>query len=600
MADTVQKYGLQWPLGTDALKVEFYMIQNGGQWKIGNTTVGMGLFHHYKEAQKLLWPEDDHHRWSDLFLSSVCQYDMLTVMGCQNACKTYSAAKYALVDYWCYPDETMILVSSTDIRGLELRVWGAIKGLFNRAKDRYEWLAGVVLESVRTITTNSADDERARELRKGIICIPCLQGGRYVGLGKYVGIKQKRVRLISDECQFMGQNFLDSVANLSGNRSFKGIMLGNPNDPLDPLGMAGEPVDGWTSMPEPKKTTTWRTRFHNGLCINFVGTDSPNYDPPNDPMKPRYPYLQNQPQIDKIVAFWTKDSQQYYSQAIGVMKTGLLSKRIITRELCRQHKALDKAVWKSDKITKIYAIDAAYSGTGGDRCVGGWIEFGENTEGVTILKVNPPKVIPVSINTTETPEDQIAKYVKRDLENNGIKPENTFYDSTGRGTLGAAFARLFGTVTPVPVEFGGRPSKRPVRHDLFVSEGRERRLKRCDEHYLDFVSELWFSARYIIECDQMRELSEDVMQEGCGREYGTAGSNKLFVESKHDPKARERMKRSPDLFDWLVTACEGARQRGFIIQRLGADLTEDKGDEWLLERAKNLRTLQASKQIRWR
>jgi hypothetical protein len=427
-----------------------------------------------------------------------------------------------------------------------------------------------------------------------------LQSGRYVGLGKYVGIKQKRIRLFADECQLMGITFLDSIANLMNNPDFKGGFMGNPIDPLDPLGMICEPVDGWQALPEPTKTTVWVTRFKGGRCINFVGTDSPNNDFPED-KGPKYPYMIHRQTIEDIESFWSKDSQQYYSQAVGVMKTGLLERRVITRELCRQHHALEKAVWGSGPRTKIYALDAAYSGTGGDRCIGGFIEYGEDLGAQQIIRVNPPKLVPVKITGKKEPEDQIAEFVKEDMDRDGIPVQNGFYDSTGRGTLGSAFARVFGGIVPVPVEFGGRPTKRPVRHDLFIKDEHtgQTRHKRCDEHYYDFVSELWMTSRYVIESEQLRELPEDVMKEGCQREYGTAAGNKYFVESKHDKKARERMKVSPDLYDWLVTAIEGARRRGFILQKLGAIFVENDSDKWLDERRRKLEKLYGSKRLNY-
>jgi len=125
---------------------------------------------------------------------------------------------------------------------------------------------------------------------------------------------------------------------------------------------------------------------------------------------------------------------------------------------------------------------------------------------------------------------------------------------------------------------------------------------RCDEYYVDFVSELWFSSRYVVECDQLREMPEDVLREGCQREFGKQAmrtGTKHFIESKHDPKARERMRRSPDLYDWLVTAIEGARQRGFKIQKLGgaAGGFIDGGFNWLSKQAEKHRKLFASKRL---
>jgi hypothetical protein len=338
------KYGLDWDIDKSLLDVEFYFIQRGGYYKYGGRTYGEGLFHHYHAAEKLLWPSHDQHRWGDLVLKEILENTITGVMGPASSCKTFSASKYALIDYWAFPNDTLFLVSSTDVRGLELRVWGTIKDLFNQAKERFEDLPGKVLDSLHTITTDDFDksENRARTLKKGIICVPCLQSGRYVGLGKHIGIKQKRLRLIADEAQLMGQTFLDSISNLSSNPGFKAVILGNPIDPLDPLGLACEPIGGWGSMPEPVKTAVWKTRFLNGKCINLVGTDSPNFDYPQDE-PPRYPYMVNQRRLDEIAAFWTKDSQQYYSQGVGVMKTGLLTKRVITRAMCEQHHALRKA-----------------------------------------------------------------------------------------------------------------------------------------------------------------------------------------------------------------------------------------------------------------
>ena len=622
VAKTFNRYGYDWPASMDALEIEFQMIRLGGYVKLPNGVGGHGLYHHFKCAMHLCWPEDDWHRWADLALKEELKHRIVGIMGPQNSNKTYSSAKFALIMYWCFPSDTLVMISSTDVRGLELRVWGKIKELFNRAIENYPWLPGKILESVHAVTTESGkglDDgedratnkRKGRVLHRGIICIPCLQGGRYVGLKNYVGVKQNRIMLIADEAQLMGQSFLDSIANLSGNRGsktgtrvlngFRAIIMGNPLDITDPLGMACEPVDGWDSQMEPTKTTVWKTKFLDGVCINFVGSDSPNFDH-DQTAGPKYPYLQNKAQLDNIASFWGKDSHQWYSQGLGVMKTGLVSRRIITRQLCQEHKALQKATWKDTKRTKIYAVDAAYGGVGGDRCVGGWCEFGESPEGEILFRVNPPVIIPVSIKRQKSPEDQIAEYVFEALQAENIPAENAFYDSTGRGTLGPAFARLFGMSTPRPVEFGGKPTQRPVRHDLFTvdTSTRQKRHQRCDEYYFDFVSELWFSVRYCIESEQLRELPEEVMAEGCKREYGRTKNNKLFIESKHDPKARERMGRSPDLFDWLVTCLEGARQRGFQIAKLGAELVDAKNEDsykWLEKLVKQRYSLLKSKQL---
>lgn len=584
------KYGIVWREDMDELQIEFACIRYGGRWRSKTTgeMKGKGLFHHYKEAMTLMWPDHDWHRWAELSLKSIVENRYITFLGCQNSGKTWGAAKFALTDYFIKPENTLALISSTDIRGLELRVWGAIKAMHRDAKDKWPWIPGTIVDYLHAITTDSLEDadgkKGGRDLRKGLICIPCLSGGKYVGLGKYVGIKQGRVRFVADEMQAMAPSFLDAISNIGGNPDFKFIGCGNPTDPLDPLGQAAEPKLGWSKHPEPTKTEVWETRFKDGVCVNFVGTDSPNFDySQNRP--PKYPYLIHKKRMDEVADFWGRESARFAEQCLGVMKTGLLQRRIITADLCREHGALEKVIWQGNPLTKVYACDAAYSGVGGDRCVAGHIEFGEAITGQQIIRVRPPKIVPISIESTRSPEDQIADYIAEDCETEKIDPDHVFYDSTGRGTLGISLARAFAHLSkfPVPIEFGGRPSQRPVRYDLFTIDGDEKRHVRCDEYYVDKVSELWMTSRYLIECGQMRELPEDVMDEGCQREYGI-WNNKTFVESKHDPKARERMKVSPDLYDWLVTAIEGAKRLGFKIQKVGLTFTEQAMDDDFAER----------------
>lgn len=250
------KYGLPWDIVTRNMDIEMFCIQRGGQWKNSKgQTVGEGLFHHYKELQKILWPEDDHHRWSDLILKEILESTILAIMGSKDSGKTRCMAKYALTDYFCFPNETLIIMSSTDVRGLELRVWGDLKGLYQRAKDRFSDLPGHLIDSKHAITTQNIKEHEVRDMRKGINCVPTMSsGGSFVGLGKLVGLKQKRRRLLADEFQFMKSGMLESVANMnSGN--FKGVFVGNPIGEGDPLDKVAEPKGGWGTEGDVTKTT---------------------------------------------------------------------------------------------------------------------------------------------------------------------------------------------------------------------------------------------------------------------------------------------------------------------------------------------------------
>lgn len=372
----------------------------------------------------------------------------------------------------------------------------------------------------------------------------------------------------------MGSSFLSAFANLDGNEDFRAIILGNPNDMLDPLGKAAEPMDGWGAHMEPTKTEVWKTRFMGGVCVNLVGTDSPNFDFPED-QPTRYKYLISREKIANTLSFYAKDSVEYYQMCIGTMKVGQMAKRVITRHLCKQFRASDDVIWKGTGTTRVYGLDAAY---GGDRCVGGWAEFGKDITDRTILYVYKPYIIPIIVGSEA--EDQIAKRIHNDCINQNIPPENMGHDSTGRGALGTAIARAWSAQTN-PIEFGGSPTDRPVSLDLFVVDSKTgvKRLKTCKEHYSKFVTELWFSVRYAIEAGQIRGLTEDVIDEGCMREWALVKGDKYELETKDDMK--QRTGRSPDLFDWLSIVVEMARRKGFQIAKMANVDYDTPASEWL-------------------
>lgn len=592
-------YGLQWDDNWTPLKIEMEMVRNGGYMLIGGQRVGQGLPHHYEAIRKLLWPRLDDHRWHRLCRDEVIKNRVTVLLGPGSSGKTHEAAWIYLVDYFCFPEDTCVLVSSTDLRGLRLRVWGEITMLWQEAIDRFPDLPGHLLESRIAITTDEMpdseySDRQVRDMRKGIVGIPTIQSGKFVGLGKWIGIKQKRVRLIADEAAAMGGSFLSAFANLNKNEDFRAVIIGNPADPLDPLGKAAEPLDGWSGHLQPEKTEVWKTRFMNGTCVNLIGTDSPNFDFPSD--KPaRYKYLISREKIAETLSFFPKDSFEYYSQCVGCMKVGTLDDRIITRDLCRNFGAMDDVIWQGTDTIKICALDAAY---GGDRAVCGHIEFGETVSGQRVLAFNPPQIVPVNINSGTSPEDQLAIWVREYCDRNSIPPGNFFHDSTGRGGLGTAIARVW-SADCNPVEFGGSSTDRPVAIGLYTfdMESQTRRPTKCSEYYDRMVSELWYQFRFAIESRQIRRLPEEVMDELCMRKWERK-NNKVSVETKQ--KMKERIGRSPDLGDWASLCLEGARRLGFVIEKMPSDPNAANGDEdYLKKELRKYRHEKAKQQLHY-
>jgi hypothetical protein len=597
------KYGLKWGDDFDELQIEMEMIRRGGRWQGTKKVIGNGKSYHYEQMRKIIWPHLDAHRWHDLCRDEILR-DNATVtvlMGPGSSGKTHEAAWIGLCKYFINPNETCVLISSTDMRGLKLRVWGEITMLWEMALEKFDYLPGHLLDSKLAITTENVDDgdfndRKVRDMRKAIIGIPTMQGGRFTGLGKWCGIKQKNVLLIADEASLMGSSFLSAFANLNNNEHFEAIVLGNPNEPLDPLGKAAEPKEGWTEKHlEPSKTAVWDTRFMNGRCVNLIGTDSPNLDFPQD-KPPRYKYLISQKKINETLSFFPKDSAEYYSQCVGSMKISTMAKRVIRRDMCEKFHALDNVVWDgSGDMFKIAALDSSY---GGDRCALILGTVGKEVGGKVVVSVQSPIIVPILVKSDLMPEDQISEFCRDVCEKEKIAPENFFHDSTGRGSLGTSLARIWSALCN-PVEFGGAPSNRPVSLDLFKDDEitGQRRLKLAKEHYHKFVTELWFSVRYTIESGQLRGLTEEVMEEGCMREWRyTKGDKLLEIETKREMK--ERVGRSPDLFDALSILIEGARRRGFKISKLSNnESTRTLANSAINREAKQLRSVIKSREL---
>ncbi len=577
------------------------MIKKGPEWL---KEKGSSLIIHYQRMREIIWPELDTHEWSTTCRDEILASKITTIMGCASSGKTHSPAWIFLSEYWCFPQETCVLVSSTQIPSLKKRIWAEITMLWSQGVERFPKLSGHLLDSAIAITTDSIDDcdpgeRKTRDMRKGIFGIACVSGGKFVGLSRYVGIKQKRMRLIADEAQMMADGFLSAFANLNNNEDFKACVLGNPNDILDPLGRAAEPIGGWTDETlEPKETKCWDTRFMNGRCVNLVGTSSPNFKYPRD--KPRYKYLISQKKIDEVLSFFPKDSTEYYSQCLGVMKIGTAARRILSRDLCDRFSATEDVRWKdSSNNTKVYFVDAAY---GGDRCVGGEGEFGEDVDGKIILAFGTPQIIPILVGQGKEPEEQIAWFVRQDCEKLEIPPDCMGHDATGRGSLGTALARLWSALTH-PVEAGGRPTARPVNADISVldEETGMMRLKRCDEHYDRLVSEFNFCVRYAVEAGQIRNMPEEVMSEFCARKWDIIKGDKRSVEPKdgtpNKPGFKQRMGKSPDFADWAAGIVEMARRKGFMIAGLATEVPKKPGKDWFSSEAKRLETLRKSRQL---
>lgn len=583
----IEKYGYRWTALPDdspedtTLRIEMDCIRRG---------IGMGLSFHYEQIRKMLWPELDDHRWHSLIRDTILANKCTVLAGPASTGKTHEAAWLFLCEYMIWPDDTCVLVSSTDIRGLRGRIWSEITSLWQKAKDKFPWIPGNLLDSRVAILTDALDEEtfdrRARDYRKCIQGVPCRNSsGSWIGINRYAGWKQKRMRLVADEAGQMQSEYINGVTNLNANPDFKAVIMGNFDQPTDCLGRCAEPVDGWSNHIAPRKTEVWDTFYPlKGKCVNLIGFDSPNYDYPkktkDDP--DHFPYMLGPKRIEEIRASFGEESVQFMSMCWGAMKIATLSHRVLTRELCEKGHAFDEVDWDGPR-TKVAFLDSAW---GGDRCVFTWAEFGKAVDGKTVFRLNPPEIVPLGKEEGQDADYAIADWCKERCDGLGILPQNFGHDSTGRGSLGTALARLWSDQCN-PVEFGTQPTDRPCGLDLYTYDPVERRRRPmlCSEHYVKFVSELWFSVHYAVEAGQVRNLSKDVMEEFCMRVWQRVKDDKIEVEPKSGtptkPGMKQRTGRSPDLADSAAGCLEMARRKGFAINRLANEAASKQGYEWM-------------------
>lgn len=606
-SNKIEKYGRLISPTVDPIALEIDMIRKGGQWEEDGKLIGRGLFYHFVQLESMLWPHKKWHKWSELVLENYLKYRSIGCMGPASSGKSFCFATDALADYYCFADCTTVLCCSTTREMLEQRIWGEVKKHHIMAKAKRSWIPGFIKESRQRIVTATKDaDAEGVDVRNGFLGVPCKRGNDYVGLGDFAGVKNKRVRLIADELHLLPRVFVDAIANLDKNPDFKAAGLGNPKDTTDALGIMCEPamdMGGWDGgIDQTPGTKTWRTRRPEGVCIQLPGSDSPNLK--GDLGIP----LITQKDIDRDVAFYGTDSIWVTMMDEGKMPRGQGSRRVLTRNMAIKNGAMQDPVWRNSNRIRLACLDAAYKGVGGDRCVYAEMEFGDEIESsapdfgtnivdVMVNQLEQPKpirpviallkteIIPIQANSKDEAEEQIVAFVMEHCSNSGIPPDRFFFDSGMRTGLVSCFGRVW-SPNVVSIDCGGPASEKPVSEHIQMP---------CKDYYFNYVTEMWYSVRHIVESGQFRGMNEDVLMEFCQREWGVTGRNKIQVEPKEDMKLKTG--RSPDLADCISFGIEGARRLGFVIKNLGKGPAVVPGASWLEPMIKKAREVRRSHEL---
>ena len=550
--------------------------------------VGEGKLYHFRQLIKELCPWFDFNIYTDLILEAWVGHDTVGIAGPASTGKTMTCAMASYAEFFCRPKGTTVIMSSITLEGLKLRVWGAMVEILHKVQELRPNAPGHLVPSERRIYAEPPTDEQKNDPRDAIMGIACKQGDTFVGVMPFVGIKNDYIFLVADEASLMPGGFWDATANLrkGGKHGTKFVALGNPKDYYDALGRVCEPsqeLGGWEGLAYSEHCRTWKTRGGNGVAVQLSGLDTPNgkdKEGKPTPGKNRFSYLITPEAIEEDRLRFGLDSWQFQMMDLGVWPRGESSKRVITRAICEAGNAFGEPLWDGNTPTTDYVgLDAAYSGVGGDRTPLIRVRTGKDINGVWILAVvDGPIIVPIDLNKRDADdkpipsEDQIALYTKEYCEKNHVPSARVGFDSTGRGSLASAFARIWNPAV-VAIEFGGQPpeGRRILSHDP--------RTER--EEHVKMVSALWFAARNLITMKQCRALPQGVFEEGTMREFYESERGKTDVEKKE--KTSKRLGRSPDLFDSFVVCLEVARRNGFNIGHISSGKIVATS-KWLNER----------------
>lgn len=611
MANHIRLYNWGFAENTDPLALEMHCIERGGQWKKANGEMaGNGMEFHFKRGIKLCWPDLVFHKWLDDFISEYLKHRVIGLMGPASSAKSHDAALCGLFDYFCFPTCTTGIYCSTTRELLRQRIWGEVVGLHKRAQKLHEWLPGKLIESRdRIVTSVEGAEAEGRDFRNGLLGVALKSGESWVGLSSFVGIKNKRVRLFVDECGVIRVPVGDAIANLDANKDFKCVPIANPRDITDEFAKICEPsseIGGWDGgIDQQLFSKVFPTKRIDGVVCQRVGTDSPNLDGSMG-----IPLL-DQGFIDRQVSFYGKESLQYTMMCLGVMPRGQGYRRVLTRLTIEQHGADKPALWLNTNRKRLAGLDAAYGGVGGDRCILKFGEFGEemnagpiaedgtfNMDGLVsqpepesmkrnIFSVTETLLVPIDRKMSKEPEDQIAEYCMKECHKRGVPPEHFFFDSGMRAKLVQSFMRIW-SVKVQAIDSGGTPTDRPVSYDIKMP---------CNKHYRKFITEMWYSVRYVVLSHQFRGMTAGEIEEFCSREWGMVRNNLIEVEPKDAMK--KKTGRSPDEADCVAIMIEGARQLGFVIRRLKPLVEDEEDSTWKREMRDKARKHWGAGQLRY-
>jgi hypothetical protein len=480
------------------------------------------------------------HPWAEQMIRAAMENKYLSIGGSASSGKSHTMAAWGIINWLSEPRDTLVLMTSTTLREARKRIWGSVMSLLSVIKDAPIRIRDSI-GNAAYINENGTLIERA-----GLSLISAEKSKTKEAVGKFIGIKQKRIILIGDELSELSEAILQAgLSNLSKNPSFQLIGMSNPNSRFDAFGVWSEPKDGWESV-ETNTADNWDTKW-NGYYLRLDGERSPNILAGETV----YPWLPTAEKLAEDRALLGEESRGYLRMVRAVFFDSDETTGIYTENEITKSGSMGQVDWEATPIS-LCGIDPAFT-NGGDRTIMYTAKCGYDSKGHYVIELGDAIHLNDDATNKAVPRTyQIVRQIKEKCEKLEILPENVSVDATGAG---APFCDvLAGEWSPnfMRIQFGGKASDKRVSansHQIGT------------ELYMNRVSELWFVGKELLRTRQVFGISSELAREMTARYYDMVKSGTLRMKIESKPDFKSRFGRSPDLADAAFLALDCARQR---------------------------------------
>ena len=486
-----------------------------------------------------------------------------------NSGKSAAAAIYAIVQFLCAPNESLVLITSTSIKGAQLRVWKCLSQYWHSLPKSVKF--GEMVYSKCMIRGWDKNSEKTDSI--GIQIVAAGSGSEKDAYDTLVGIKQERLYLIADELPQLPKMIIEAAFGNMVNgtnkekQEFKMIAMGNPALMTDAFGDMCEPIEGWNSVSE--MDDSWETE--RGIVLRFDAERNPNILAGED----LYSWYPSKDAIKKAKSRWGEKSLMFYKQYKAFWYREASTETIYSENeivLTRSNKPYDPE--KDGEVASrkpVSGADPAFT-QGGDEFPQVVADVVTNIQGKTFLEVKHARALEDDSSDERPRSHKMVDQLRAYCSKHAVDPACFGYDATGTGIAFRDIVVSEWSSLCKDINFGGNPSDR----NAGASDTR-----KSSDVYRNRVSELWVKAKGLIREGRIRGLTDKMISQMCARRYNTtrygAGS-KVCIESKTDMKKREGY--SPDFADCLFIVLEVAILNGLMFDVEVANLSKRSSPSW--------------------